>query len=96
MVRARFESVCPGCSVVLKPGDQIATPTGHKNRAGGNDFRGIFYCLPCAEDFQALVNLQHFSGAPFISLGDREAHNARCAPYHASLKDRRQRNVVTT
>ena len=86
-IRARFASTCPGCGCGLDVGDSVGTPTNAPNGS-----RGVWYCPPCADDFAGLHALGFGLSIPFISEAAVAAFALRCAPYHASLDDRRREN----
>lgn len=91
-ITARFDSTCPGCETAISAGDRVAKPEGIKNKKGGDEFLGCWYCLPCAEDYQALGDLGHFRGGNFLDLAAIEAHNARSRPFLLRIAERAARN----
>lgn len=89
-MKARRISTCPQCRGAIKPGDVIGMPEV-KNRAGGNRFRGCWYCEPCATDTEELG-----PSVPCISVAALEAEQARRAPIAERLRQRREKNEAAS
>jgi len=53
-MNARRGSTCPDCKAPIAIGDPIAMPF-EPNRAGGNLWRGCWYCAPCAKAIESQI-----------------------------------------